>query len=89
MKRPAANATAAGCGWDIEVRRFRITLEKVGPSRRTNCATRRNSSVEASPSKATYPNGRGERIRAYTPSPSLLIPVANIPSYVGRVWKTA
>jgi len=33
--------------------------------------------------------GRGERIRAYTPSPSLLIPVANIPSYVGRVWKTA
>jgi hypothetical protein len=33
--------------------------------------------------------GRGERIRADTPSPSLLIPVANIPSYVGRVWKTA
>jgi len=28
-------------------------------------------------------------IRADTPSPSLLIPVANIPSYVGRVWKTA
>jgi hypothetical protein len=34
-------------------------------------------------------SGRGERIRAETPSPSLLIPVANIPSYVGRVWKTA
>jgi len=34
-------------------------------------------------------SGRGERIRADTPSPSLLIPVANIPSYVGRVWKTA
>ena len=34
-------------------------------------------------------NGRGERSRADTPSPSLLIPVANIPSYVGRVWKTA
>jgi hypothetical protein len=33
--------------------------------------------------------GRGERIRADTPSPSLLIPVANIPSYVGRVWRTA
>jgi hypothetical protein len=33
--------------------------------------------------------GRGERIRADTPSSSLLIPVANIPSYVGRVWKTA
>jgi hypothetical protein len=33
--------------------------------------------------------GRGERIRADTPSPSLLIPVANIPSSVGRVWKTA
>jgi hypothetical protein len=31
--------------------------------------------------------GRGER--ADTPSSSLLIPVANIPSYVGRVWKTA
>ncbi len=37
----------------------------------------------------TYLNGRGERIRADTPSPFLLIPVANIPSYVGRVWKTA
>ena len=37
----------------------------------------------------TYLNGRGEWVRAYTPSPSLLIPVANIPSYVGRVWKTA
>ena len=37
----------------------------------------------------TYLNGRGGRIRADTPSPSLLIPVANIPSYVGRVWKTA
>ena len=34
-------------------------------------------------------SGRGERIRADTPSPSSLIPVANIPSYVGRVWKTA
>jgi DNA invertase Pin-like site-specific DNA recombinase len=33
--------------------------------------------------------GRGERARADTPSPSLLIPVANIPSYVGRVWKPA
>ena len=36
-----------------------------------------------------YSNGRGERARADTPSPSLLIPVENIPSYVGRVWKTA
>ncbi len=33
--------------------------------------------------------GRGERIRSDTPSPSLLIPVENIPSHVGRVWKTA
>jgi hypothetical protein len=33
--------------------------------------------------------GRGERIRADTPSPSLLIPVVNIPSYVSLVWKTA
>jgi hypothetical protein len=33
--------------------------------------------------------GRGERVRAETPSPSLLIPVANIPSYVGSVSKTA
>jgi hypothetical protein len=37
----------------------------------------------------TYLNGRGERIRADTPSPSLLIPVANIRSYVGRARKTA
>src|ERR1035437_4861196 len=37
----------------------------------------------------TYLNGRGERIRADTPSPSLLIPVANLPSYVRRVGKTA
>jgi len=35
------------------------------------------------------PAGRTKRIRAETPSPILLIPVANIPSYVGRVWKTA
>jgi hypothetical protein len=34
-------------------------------------------------------SGRGERVRAETPSPSLLIPVANIPSYVGSVSKTA
>jgi hypothetical protein len=34
-------------------------------------------------------SGRGEWIRADPPSPSLLIPVANIPSYVGRAWKTA
>ena len=33
--------------------------------------------------------GRGERLRAETPSPSLLIPVVNIRSYVGRAWKTA
>ena len=33
--------------------------------------------------------GRGVRIRADTPSPSLLIPVVNIPNSVGRVWKTA
>ena len=32
---------------------------------------------------------RCERIRADTPSLLLLIPVTNIPSYVGRVWKTA
>src|ERR1035437_2281772 len=37
----------------------------------------------------TYSNGRGERIRAETPSPILLIPVTNVPTYVGRVWKTA
>jgi hypothetical protein len=37
----------------------------------------------------TYLFGRGERIRADTPSPSLLIPVTNVPTYVGRVWKTA
>jgi hypothetical protein len=35
------------------------------------------------------PNGRGERVRADTPSPILMIPVTNIPSYVGRVSKTA
>ena len=33
--------------------------------------------------------GRGERLKAETPSPSLLIPVTNISSHVGRVWKTA
>jgi hypothetical protein len=33
--------------------------------------------------------GRGERVRADTPSRTLLIPVTNIASYVGRVWKTA
>jgi hypothetical protein len=33
--------------------------------------------------------GTGKKTRADTPSPSLLIPVANIPIYVGRVWKTA
>jgi hypothetical protein len=37
----------------------------------------------------TYLNGRGGRIRADTPSRSLLIPVANIQSYVRPVWKTA
>ncbi|HEX7490099.1 MAG TPA: hypothetical protein VF337_00155 [Candidatus Limnocylindrales bacterium] len=31
----------------------------------------------------------GEGSRADTPSPSLLMPVVNIPSYVGRAWKTA
>ena len=43
------------------------------------------------PSEFTAPvgYGRGERVRAETPSPFLLIPVTNIPSYVGRVWKTA
>jgi hypothetical protein len=34
-------------------------------------------------------NGQGERLRAGTPSPSLLIPVANIPSYLGRASNTA
>ena len=34
-------------------------------------------------------NGRGERARADTPSPSLVIPVANVPSHVHREWKTA
>ena len=33
--------------------------------------------------------GRGERARADTPSPSLIIPVSNVPSYVHRDWKTA
>jgi hypothetical protein len=37
----------------------------------------------------TYLNGRGETTRADTPSRSLLIPVTNVPSYVGRVSKTA
>jgi hypothetical protein len=32
---------------------------------------------------------RFKRISADTPSPSLLILGANVPSYVGRVWKTA
>jgi hypothetical protein len=34
-------------------------------------------------------NGRGERASADTPSPSLIIPVTNVPSYVYRDWKTA
>ena len=34
-------------------------------------------------------SGRGERARAYTPSPSLVIPVTNVPSYAHRDWKTA
>ena len=34
-------------------------------------------------------NGRGERSRAGTPSPSLIIPVTNMPSRVHRDWKTA
>ena len=34
-------------------------------------------------------SGRGERIRADTPSTSLLIPAANTPRYVGRVGNTA
>ena len=34
-------------------------------------------------------SGRGERARADTPSPSLVIPVTNAPSYVHRDWKTA
>ena len=33
--------------------------------------------------------GRGERARADTPSPSLIIPVTNVPSYVHRDWQTA
>jgi hypothetical protein len=33
--------------------------------------------------------GRGERARADTPSPSLIISVTNVPSYVHRDWKTA
>lgn len=33
--------------------------------------------------------GRGERARADTPSPSLIIPVADVPSYVHRDWQTA
>jgi hypothetical protein len=36
-----------------------------------------------------YSNGRGERVRADTPSPVLLIPVVNIASYAARAWKTA
>jgi hypothetical protein len=34
-------------------------------------------------------DGRGERICADTPSPILLIPVMNVPSYVPRVWESA
>ena len=33
--------------------------------------------------------GRGERDCADTPSPSLIIPVTNVPSYVYRASKTA
>ena len=33
--------------------------------------------------------GRGERARADTPSPSLIIPVTNVPSCVHRDWRTA
>ena len=33
--------------------------------------------------------GRGERARADTPSPILLIPVTNVPSYVHRSSETA
>ena len=34
-------------------------------------------------------SGRGERARAGTPSPSLIIPITNVPGYVHRDWKTA
>lgn len=37
----------------------------------------------------TVGNGRGERVRADTPSPSLLIPVTNVPSYVHRASEIA
>jgi hypothetical protein len=33
--------------------------------------------------------GRGERTRADTPSPILLIPVTNVPTYVRRVSESA
>jgi hypothetical protein len=33
--------------------------------------------------------GRGERASADTPSPSLVIPVVNVPSYVYGITKTA
>ena len=37
----------------------------------------------------TYPNGGSERIGADTPSPSLLIPVVNVPSHVQPALATA
>jgi hypothetical protein len=37
----------------------------------------------------TRTSGRGERARADTPSPILLIPVTNVPSYVPRVSEIA
>jgi hypothetical protein len=85
-----AVTNTAGCRIrDIQVGRFRITLERAGLDQPGGMPSEAEPSVVKGLPAATYSNGRGERVRAETPSPSLLIPVANIPSHLGRVWKTA
>ena len=70
--------------------RYRQTIREAGVYVIRNAGNGRLQAVPARDGWAkTYSNGRGERVRADTPSPILLIPVANIPSYVGRVPKTA
>ena len=65
---------------DIQVERLKITLERAGPRVLVSCREEAESSVGLGASRATYLNGRGERIRADTPSRSLLIPVTNVPT---------
>jgi hypothetical protein len=70
---------------DIQVGRFKIIPDRGGHEVSPDAERKIETSVKWGPRKGTYLNGRGERLRADTPSPSLLIPVTNIPSYVGRV----